>query len=224
MACAARASSGAPARAADVVTYSLARGDGKAEDTRDRSSLALSSFRQRASTNHHARYRRRAAVATGAAYYYFLSKRACHGLLTCGSRGGARGHRRSWRSLTTSASAFGPSLTSNCSKFRRAIAADGRAGAHRHRSESSVIAVGEIPATCAQRTSIDFFRAAIVDSKPPRAKDLAADLPRLLGLYHMGTSLPGVHESRGQRRTRALLDGNESNLVSCGLIQSRRCR
>jgi hypothetical protein len=39
-------------------------------------------------------------------------------------------------------------------------------------------------------------------------KDLSADLPRLLWLYQMGIILFWMFdESRGQRRTRALLDG-----------------
>src|SRR5437773_5511716 len=40
-----------------------------------------------------------------------------------------------------------------------------------------------------RNASIDFFRAAIADSKPPVPKDLAADLPRLLWLYQMGIIL-----------------------------------
>jgi len=62
--------------------------------------------------------------------------------------------------------------------------------------------------------AVESFRLAIAGAKPSVPKDLAADLPRLLWLYQMGVILFWIFdESRGQRKTRVLLDGTLDLIV-----------
>ena len=198
------------ARAADVVTYSLRVATAKAEETRERIlDAALSLFRDRGFDETTMRdIAAEAGVATGAAYYYFRSKEE---LVMAFYVRTAEEAREVIPPLVTRSHDLGKRL--------RAIIDTQLAQFEKHRRLMvALVRIGIDPKhplspfgdeTKAMRDeSIEFFRLAIADSSPSVPKDLAGDLPRLLWLYLMGIILFWMFdESRGQRRTRALLDG-----------------
>lgn len=75
--------------------------------------------------------------------------------------------------------------------------------------------------TAAREASLDIFRRAVEDAKPPAPKKLRADLPELLWLCYMGVTLFWVYDtSEGQQRTRRLVDGAVP-LITRGLSLAR---
>jgi AcrR family transcriptional regulator len=204
------------ARAADAVTYSLRMATAKAEETRERIlDAALSLFRQRGFDETTMRdIAAEAGVATGAAYYYFRSKEE---LVMAFYVRTADEAREVIPPLVTRSRDLGKRIRAIIDKqlqqfeeHRRLMVALVRIGID---PKHPLSPFGE-ETSAMRNASIDFFRAAIVDSKPPVPKDLAADLPRLLWLYQMGIILFWMFdESRGQRRTRALLDGTVDLVV-----------
>jgi AcrR family transcriptional regulator len=210
MARAARPAIRRAAHAADVVTYSLHVATAKAEETRERIlDAALSLFRERGFDETTMRdIAAEAGVATGAAYYYFRSKEE---LVMAFYVRTAEEAREVIPPLVTRSRDLGKRIRAiidtqlqQFEKHRRLMVALVRIGIDpKHPLSPFGKETSEM-----RNASIDFFREAIVESKPPVPKDLAADLPRLLWLYQMGIILFWMFdESRGQRRTRALLDG-----------------
>jgi len=69
--------------------------------------------------------------------------------------------------------------------------------------------------------SIDTFRTAIVGSTTKIPKDIHDDLPTLLWMYQMALILFWMFDqSKGQRRTRLLLDGTLDLMVRLMQIAS----
>jgi AcrR family transcriptional regulator len=210
MAGASRAAGRGAAPAADVVTYPLAVATAKAEETRERIlDAALKLFRERGFDETTMRDIAAAAgVATGAAYYYFRSKEELVMAFYVRTADEARdlipaqlGHNRD---LGKRIRNIIDTKLDQFAQHRRLMVALVRIGID---PQHPLSPFGE--ETQAMRAeSIEFFRLAIADCKPQVPKDLAADLPRLLWLYMMGVILFWIFdESRGQRRTKALLDG-----------------
>jgi AcrR family transcriptional regulator len=182
----------------------------KGQDTRDRiHATALSLFRERGFDATTMRDIAAAAgVATGAAYYYFRSKEELVMAFYVRTADEARdiipaqlGHSRD---LGKRIRLIIDTKLEQFAQHRRLMVALVRIGIDPQHPLSPFGAE-----TQAMRDeSIEFFRLAIADAKPAVPKDLVADLPRLLWLYMMGIVLFWIFdESRGQRRTKALLDG-----------------
>ncbi len=205
------------------MTYPLAVATPKAEETRERIlDVALQLFRQRGFDQTTMRDIAAAAgVATGAAYYYFRSKEELVMAFYVRTADEARGlipaQMTRSRDLRKRIRAIIDTKLEQFHQHRRLMVALVRIGID---PKHPLSPFGE--ETRAMRDeSIEFFRLAIADSSPAIPKDLAADLPRLLWLYQMGTILFWMFdESRGQRRTRALLDGTIDLLVRLIQISS----
>jgi hypothetical protein len=59
----------------------------------------------------------------------------------------------------------------------------------------------------ARRAAIELFAEVVKGAKARIPADLAAELPTLLWLYHMGITLFWIHDdSSGQRKTRLLME------------------
>ena len=192
------------------VTYPLPVATAKAEETRERIlDAALKLFRERGFDETTMRDIAAAAgVATGAAYYYFRSKEELVMAFYVRTADEARdiipaqlGHSRD---LGKRIRLIIDTKLEQFAQHRRLMVALVRIGIDPQHPLSPFGAE-----TQAMRDeSIEFFRLAIADAKPAVPKDLVADLPRLLWLYMMGVVLFWIFdESRGQRRTKALLDG-----------------
>jgi len=203
-----------------MVTYPLnmlmGRATAKAEETRERIlDAALKLFRERGFDETTMRDIATAAgVATGAAYYYFRSKEELVMAFYVRTADEARdlipaqlGHTRD---LGKRIHAIIDTKLEQFAQHRRLMVALVRIGIDPQHPLSPFGAETQ----SMREESIEFFRLAIADAKPSVPKDLAADLPRLLWLYMMGAILFWIFdESRGQRRTRALLDGTIDLLV-----------
>ena len=195
----------------------------KAEETRERIvDAALRRFRDEGFDETTMRdVAAEAGMATGAAYYYFRSKEE---LVMAFYVRTAEEAREVIPPLVTRSHDLGKRLRAiidtqlaQFEKHRRLMVALVRIGID---PKHPLSPFGE-ETSAMRNASIDFFRAAISDSKPPVPKDLAEDLPRLLWLYQMGIILFWMFdESRGQRRTRALLDGTIDLLVRLIQISS----
>ncbi|HEV7573933.1 MAG TPA: TetR family transcriptional regulator [Thermoanaerobaculia bacterium] len=211
------------AHAADVVTYSLRVATAKAEETRERIlDAALSLFRQRGFDETTMRdIAAEAGVATGAAYYYFRSKEE---LVMAFYARTAEEAREVIPPLVTRSHDLGKRIRGiidtqlkQFEEHRRLMVALVRIGID---PKHPLSPFGEETSEM-RNASIEFFRAAIAESKPVVPKDLLDDLPRLLWLYQMGIILFWMFdESRGQRRTRALLDGTIDLVVRLIQISS----
>jgi len=223
MARAARTPVRCAAHAADVVTYSPRVATAKAEETRERIlDAALSLFRQRGFDETTMRdIAAEAGVATGAAYYYFRSKEE---LVMAFYVRTAEEAREVIPPLIARSHDLGKRIRAiidtqlkQFEEHRRLMVALVRIGIDpKHPLSPFGEETGDM-----RNASIDFFRLALTESKPPITKDLANDLPRLLWLYQMGIILFWMFdESRGQRRTRALLDGTVDLVVRLVQISS----
>ena len=162
-----------------------------------------------------------AGVATGAAYYYFRSKEELVMAFYVRTADEARdlipaqlGHNRE---LGKRIRFIIDTKLDQFAQHRRLMVALVRIGIDPQHPLSPFGAE-----TQAMRDeSIEFFRLAVADARPSVPKDLTADLPRLLWLYMMGAILFWIFdESRGQRRTRALLDGTIDLMVRLIRISS----
>jgi len=211
------------ARAGDLVTYSLPVATAKAEETRERIlDAALSLFRERGFDETTMRdIAAEAGVATGAAYYYVRSKEE---LVMAFYARTADEARDVIPPLVTRSHDLGKRIRAiidtqlnQFEEHRRLMVALVRIGID---PKHPLSPFGE-ETSAMRNASIDFFRAAIVESKPAVPKNLLDDLPRLLWLYQMGIILFWMFdESRGQRRTRALLDGTVDLVVRLIQISS----
>lgn len=192
------------------MTYSLGVATAKAEETRERIlDAALQLFRERGFDETTMRdIAAEAEVATGAAYYYFRSKEAL--VMAFYARTAVEA-----RDIIPAQVALSRDLRK---RVRGIIDTKLRQFEEHRRLMVALVRIGIDPRhplspfgeeTKAMREeSVEFFRAAIAGCTPAVPRDLVADLPRLLWLYQMGVILFWMFdESRGQRRTRALLDG-----------------
>jgi AcrR family transcriptional regulator len=195
----------------------------KAEETRERIlDAALKLFRERGFDETTMRdIAASAGVATGAAYYYFRSKEELVMAFYVRTNDEARelvpAQIARSRDLGKRIRAIIDIKLQQFEQHRRLMVALVRIGID---PQHPLSPFGE--ETQAMRDeSIEFFRLAVADAKPSVPKDLAADLPRLLWLYQMGAILFWIFdESRGQRRTRALLDGTIDLVVRLIQISS----
>jgi AcrR family transcriptional regulator len=205
------------------MTYPLAVATAKAEETRQRIlDAALQLFRQRGFDETTMRDIAGAAgVATGAAYYYFRSKEELVMAFYVRTADEAREiipvQMTRSRDLGKRVRTIIDTKLEQFHEHRRLMVALVRIGID---PKHPLSPFGE--ETRAMRDeSVEFFRLAIADCSPAVPKDLAADLPRLLWLYQMGAILFWMFdESRGQRRTRALLDGTIDLVVRLIQISS----
>ena len=218
-----RASGRGAARAADVVTYPLAVATAKAEETRERIlDAALRLFRERGFDEATMRDIAAAAgVATGAAYYYFRSKEELVMAFYVRTADEARDiipeRIARARDLRKRLRAVIDVKLEQFAEHRRLMVALVRIGID---PKHPLSPFGE-ETKAMREESVEFFRLAIADSSPAVPKDLAGDLPPLLWLYQMGVILFWMFdESRGQRRTRALLDGTIDLVVRLIQISS----
>ena len=205
------------------MTYPLAVATPKAEETRERIlDAALKLFRERGFDATTMRDIAAAAgVATGAAYYYFRSKEELVMAFYVRTAEEARdiipaeiGRSRDLRKRIQSIIDL---KLQQFEQHRRLMVALVRIGID---PQHPLSPFGEETQTMRDE-SIEFFRLAITDAKPSVPKDLAADLPRLLWLYLMGVILFWIFdESRGQRKTRVLLDGTLDLVVRLIQISS----
>ena len=205
------------------MTYPLAVATPKAEETRERIlDAALKLFRERGFDATTMRDIAAAAdVATGAAYYYFRSKEELVMAFYVRTADEARdlipaqlGHNRE---LGKRIRFIIDTKLEQFAQHRRLMVALVRIGID---PQHPLSPFGEETQTMRDE-SIEFFRLAITDAKPSVPKDLAAELPRLLWLYLMGVILFWIFdESRGQRKTRVLLDGTLDLVVRLIQISS----
>jgi len=205
------------------VTYPLPVATAKAEETRERIlDAALKLFRERGFDETTMRDIAAAAgVATGAAYYYFRSKEELVMAFYVRTADEARdiipaqlGHSRD---LGKRIRIIIDTKLEQFAQHRRLMVALVRIGIDPQHPLSPFGAETQVM----RDESIAFFRLAIADAKPAVPKDLVADLPRLLWLYMMGIILFWIFdESRGQRRTEALLDGTVDLMVRLLQISS----
>jgi AcrR family transcriptional regulator len=216
-------SRGNGARGADLVTYPLAVATPKAEETRERIlDAALKLFRERGFDATTMRDIAAAAgVATGAAYYYFRSKEEMVMAFYVRTAEEARdiipAEIERSRDLRKRIQSIIDLKLQQFEQHRRLMVALVRIGID---PQHPLSPFGEETQTMRDE-SIEFFRLAITDAKPSVPKDLAADLPRLLWLYLMGVILFWIFdESRGQRKTRVLLDGTLDLVVRLIQISS----
>jgi AcrR family transcriptional regulator len=195
----------------------------KAEETRERIvDAALKLFRERGFDETTMRDIAAAAgVATGAAYYYFRSKEELVMAFYVRTADEARdlipAQLAHTRELGRRIRDIIDTKLDQFAQHRRLMVALVRIGID-PRHPLSPFGAETQPM---RDESIEFFRLAIADAKPSVPKDLAADLPRLLWLYMMGVILFWIFdESRGQKRTRALLDGTVDLVVRLIQISS----
>ena len=197
-------------------TYPLAVATAKAEETRERIlDAALKLFRERGFDETTMRDIAAAAgVATGAAYYYFRSKEELVMAFYVRTNEEARAIippriARS-RDLRKRVRTIIDTKLEQFAEHRRLMVALVRIGID---PKHPLSPFGEETKNMREE-SIEFFRLAIDGASPPVPKDLAGDLPRLLWLYQMGLILFWIFdESRGQRRTHALLDGTVDLMI-----------
>ena len=205
------------------MTYPLAVATAKAEETRERIlDAALRLFRERGFDETTMRdIAAQAGVATGAAYYYFRSKEemvlAFYARTADEARDLIPAQVGRTHDLRKRVRAIIDTKLDQFAEHRRLMVALVRIGID---PKHPLSPFGE--ETKAMRDeSVEFFRLAIADSSPSVPKDLAPELPRLLWLYLMGVILFWMFdESRGQRRTRALLDGTIDLVVRLIQISS----
>ena len=195
----------------------------KAEETRGRIlDAALSLFRRRGFDETTMRdIAAEAGVATGAAYYYFRSKEELVMAFYVRTAEEAREvipvQLGRSRDLGKRMRTIIDTQLQQFEEHRRLMVALVRIGID---PKHPLSPFGE-ETRHMRDASIDFFRLAIAGSKPAVPADLTADLPRLLWLYQMGIILFWMFdESRGQRRTRALLDGTIDLVVRLVQISS----
>jgi len=205
------------------VTYSPAVATAKAEETRERIlDAALQLFRQRGFDETTMRdIAAEAGVATGAAYYYFRSKEEMVMAFYVRTAEEAReiipAQIARSRDLRKRIRGIIDTQLKQFEEHRRLMVALVRIGIDPNHPLSPF---GEETQVMRDQ-SIAFFRLAIADSTPAIPKDLVADLPLLLWLYQMGVILFWMFdESRGQRRTKALLDGTIDLVVRLIQISS----
>ena len=205
------------------MTYPPAVATAKAEETRERIlDAALKLFRERGFDETTMRDIATAAgVATGAAYYYFRSKEELVMAFYVRTAEEARdiipAEVARSRDLRRRIHSIIDLKLRQFEDHRRLMVALVRIGID---PKHPLSPFGEETHTMREE-SIEFFRLAIADAKPSVPKDLAADLPRLLWLYLMGMILYWIFdESRGQRKTRLLLDGTLDLVVRLIQISS----
>ena len=198
------------------MTYSPAVATAKAEETRERIlDAALQLFRQRGFDETTMRdIAAEAGVATGAAYYYFRSKEEMVMAFYVRTAEEAReimpAQIARSRELRKRIRGIIDTQLKQFEEHRRLMVALVRIGIDPKHPLSPFGNDTKVM----RDESIAFFRLAIVDSTPAVPKDLINDLPPLLWLYQMGVILFWMFdESRGQRRTRALLDGTVDLVV-----------
>ena len=205
------------------MTYPLAVATAKAEETRERIlDAALKLFRERGFDETTMRDIAAAAgVATGAAYYYFRSKEELVMAFYVRTAEEARdlipAEIAKSRDLRKRIQSIIDLKLQQFEQHRRLMVALVRIGID---PQHPLSPFGDETQTMRDE-SVEFFRLAIADAKPAVPKDLAADLPRLLWLYMMGAILFWIFdESRGQRKTRVLLDGTLDLIVRLIQISS----
>jgi AcrR family transcriptional regulator len=162
-----------------------------------------------------------AGVATGAAYYYFRSKEELVMAFYVRTAEEARdiipAEIAKSRDLRKRIQSIIDLKLQQFEQHRRLMVALVRIGID---PQHPLSPFGEETQTMRDE-SVESFRLAVVDAKPSVPKDLAADLPRLLWLYQMGVILFWIFdESRGQRKTRVLLDGTLDLIVRLIQISS----
>jgi AcrR family transcriptional regulator len=188
----------------------------KAEETRDRIvDVALTLFRDKGFDETTMRdIAAEAGVATGAAYYYFHSK---EDLVMAFYLRTANEERDILPALLEKSEDLRKRLRTildlrfkQFAEHRRLLAALARIGidpSHR----LSPFGRGTAPI---RDESIDAFRSVVEGSDVKIPKDLAADLPRLLWMYHMGLLMYWIFdESPQQRKTKTLIDGTLDLIV-----------
>ena len=206
-----------------MVTYPRAVAPAKAEETRERIlDAALTLFRERGFDETTMRdIAASAGVATGAAYYYFRSKEELVMAFYVRTNEEARDlippQIARTRDLGKRIRAVIETKLEQFAEHRRLMVALVRIGI----DPKHPLSPFGSETKSMRDESIEFFRLAIADSKPAIPKDLVADLPQLLWLYQMGLILFWIFdESRGERRTRALLDGTLDIVVRLIQISS----
>ena len=219
MARAARTPVRCAARAADVVTYSLRVATAKAEETRERIlDAALQPLPPaRLRRDDHARYRRRGGRGHGGGVLLLpVEGRAGHGVLRAHGRGGARDHpaARSTRSRDLG-KRIRAIIDKQLAAVRRASPADGRAGAHRHRSEASALAVRRRDQRrCATTASTFFARRSSIRSR--RCRRISPPICRgCSGCIRWASSSSGCSTNRAASAARARCSTARST-SSCG--------
>lgn len=197
-------------RGADELTEKRQVQTAKAEETRTRIlDTALRLFRERGFENTTMReIAGEAGVATGAAYYYFRSKEEL--VMAFYLRTAEDERERFAEALAR---------TRDLRKRVRALITIKLQQFEEHRSLlTALLKAGVDPrdplspfgeqTRPVREQSLQWFARAVGESDAKIPKDLAAQLPRLLWLYHMGLIYFWIiDESPGQRRTQRLLDG-----------------
>ena len=181
----------------------------KAEETRDRIlDAALRLFRERGFEQTTMReVAAEAGVATGAAYYYYRSKEDL--VMAFYLRTDAEAGEEFERIIASSKDLkkrIGGMIDARFAQFdehRSLLAALLKAGVDPRAPLSPFGAETKQ----VREESIAWYRRALEGSDVTVPKDIAADLPRLLWLYHIGLIYFWIiDESPGQRRTRRLID------------------
>jgi AcrR family transcriptional regulator len=183
----------------------------KAEETRERIlDAALRLFREKGFDETTMRdVAAEAGVATGAAYYYYRSKEELVMALYVRTSEEAR-------------DLIPPAIERSADLKKRlqaVIDAKFEQFAEHRRLLGALVRIGMDPkhplSPFAKETapmreeSIEFFRTALAGAKAKIPADVAAELPRLLWFYQLGLILFWIYDdSRGQRRTRRLVEGS----------------
>jgi AcrR family transcriptional regulator len=188
----------------------------KAEETRERIvDAALTLFRDQGFDETTMRDVAAAAgVATGGAYYYFRSKEEL--VMAFYARTAAEA-----RTLLPAAIGRSSDLRK---RLRAVIDLKFEQFAEHRRLLIAIMRIGIDPShplspfgsetRSMREESIDVFRSALAGSTTKIPNDLRTDLPRLLWMYQMGLILFWIFDrSRGQRRTKVLIDGTLDLIV-----------